>query len=244
MLSLLKYCPPPNRAKVVAWLTLPLLYFVLPDEGIMIDGYRVSRLTAAVSLHLPFLLVVSLVNLLRHEARRDRMVMVSIIALSLLIVLNVAAILIATDSVLAAKHVLSVQAAAFVAFHLWAISFPDFLRDYYAWPWAGLPKGIGIAGAIRGGGHLAVLIANEALIRWSVPDHFWVIGAAVLPVLAVILADIVTVFVLFALGMRPRGYGADDPVGAEDQNGGENGGKDGDDEGANPGLGEERRQTR
>lgn len=205
MLSLLRYCPPPTPTKVIAWAILPLLYYFLPEQGVAFDGYHVSRLVAAVVLHLPFLLVVSLVNLLRHKGKRDRLVMASIVILSLLIALNVDAILVVTDSATAAKHVLSVQAAALIAFHLWAYSFPDFLRDYYAWPWAGLPKAIGTAGMIRTFGHVLVLVGNEIMVR-LLPDPLWVIGAALLPVFAIMVSDALTVFVLFSIGLRPRGY--------------------------------------
>ncbi|WP_343116833.1 hypothetical protein [Ostreiculturibacter nitratireducens] len=207
VLSVLRYCPPPPPTKVIAWAALPLLYFFLPADGMSFDDYHVSRLVAAVVLHLPFLLVVSLVNLLRHKGQRDRLVMASIVILSLLIAVNIDAILIVSNSATAAKHILSVLAGCLIAFHLWAFSFPDFLRDYYAWPWSGLPKGIGTAGVIRAFGHALVLLANEFLIP-VLPDSVWVIAAALLPIVAILISDAVTVLVLYSMGLRPRGYKA------------------------------------
>ena len=211
MPPILRYVPPPNKTKLFAWLLLPLLYFVLPRDGIEYEGYVVSRIVAAVSLHLPILLAVSLVNLLRQRGTRDAVVMAAITALSVLIVINIIAVLVTTGNATTAKHILSMQAAVFVGFHVWTLWYPDFLRDYYAWPWARLPKGLRLAGVIRGLAHVLVLVLNEALIP-VLPDFLWVIVAGLLPVLAVVLSDMATVAALFGMGMRPRGY---DPAGEE-----------------------------
>ena len=157
-------------------------------------------------MHLPFLLIVSLVNLLRHRGRRDMLVMVAFISFSVLVTLTVVAALVASNDDQMAKYILSMQAAVFITFHVWTFWYPEFLRDYYAWPWARLPRGIRAAGIIRGLAHLVVLIGNQIMVG-ALSDTLWVIGAALLPVLVLTISDAVTVGYLFAKGLRPRGFG-------------------------------------
>ncbi len=208
MFSVLRYCPRPGLAKVLAWALLPALYFVIPAEGMTIGTQAVSRLVAAVCLQLPVLLTVSLINHLRHHRAQDTLVTISIVAFSVLIMLNVLAILVSTNSSVAAQHILTMQAAAYIAFHIWAYSYPQFLRDHYAWPWSRLPKGIRYAGLIRGLGHAGVLVVNEVMIG-VLPEPAWAVSAALLPLVMIYLADAATVFMLFfVIGLRPRRYSA------------------------------------
>ena len=205
MWLLFRHSPKLDLAKVVAWLFLPVIYFALPAEGLLLAGFPMSRMVAAVGMHLPILLAVSLVSMMHHLFRRDPFVIVSFGLLPALTTLNVVVALAYLDDGAAAQRILSLQAGAMVIFHVGVYAYPKVLRDFYIWPWARLPVGIKAAGAIRGLGHVFIFAGNETLIT-LVPPHVWVILVPLLPILSITLANILTVGALFAMGLRPRAY--------------------------------------
>lgn len=205
MWLLFRHSPKLDFAKVVAWLFLPVIYFALPVEGLMMAGFSMTRLVAAVCMHLPILLAVSLVSMMHHLFRRDPFVIISFGLLLALMTLNVIVALAYLNNGEAAQHILSLQAGAMIIFHISVYAYPKVLRDFYIWPWARLPVGIRAAGAIRGLGHVFILAGNETLIT-LVPPHVWVILVPLLPILSITLANILTVGALFAMGLRPRAY--------------------------------------